>query len=82
MQLDEVELEVLPRGDVAEPARVPLGHVGQGVELIRVEHALRNLDAQHLEVRGLTLAVGAAHQAERAPLVRADLAALETIQDA
>ena len=44
------------------------------------EHALRDLHAQHLRVVGLALAVGAAHEPEGAPLVGADLAALELRQ--
>ena len=46
----------------------------------RRDHALRNLDAHHLRVGGLTLPVGATQQAERAPLVRRDLAPLELSQ--
>ena len=46
----------------------------------RRDHALRDLHAQHLRVGGLALPVGAAHQAERAPLVGRDLAALELRQ--
>src|SRR4029077_19852766 len=41
------------------------------------QQPLRDLDAQHLRVVRLALPVGAAHQPERAPLVRPDLAALE-----
>ena len=46
----------------------------------RVEDALRNLDAQHLHVAGLPLAVGAAHQPEHPPLVGRQLAALESLE--
>ena len=45
-----------------------------------VEHALRNLDAQHLHVAGLPLAVGAADEAEHPPLVGRQLAALEFLE--
>ena len=76
VQLDEVELDVLPRGDVAELARVLLPRRRQRVELGAVENALRNLHPQHRRVVGLPLTVGAAHQAERPPLVGRDLAAL------
>ena len=44
--------------------------IGEGLELRRVEDALRDLDAQHLRVARLPLAVGAAHQPERPPLIR------------
>ena len=76
VQLDEMELDVLTRGDVAEAARVALADVGQRVELRAGEDALRNLHAQHLRVFRLTLSVGAAHQPERAPLIGRHLAAL------
>ena len=78
-QLHEVKLQVLPRGDVPEPARIALGHVGQRVNLRDVHQTLRDLDANHLHVR-LPLPVGAAQQAERAPLIRAELAALERFE--
>jgi hypothetical protein len=74
-----MKLQVLTRGDVSEPARIPLGHVSQCVELLGVAQALRELDANHLHVR-LPLPVGAAQQAERAPLIRAELAALERFE--
>ena len=77
VQRHEVELHVLPRGDVPEPARVTLGDVRERVELCRVEDALRDLDAQHLRVGVLPLTVGAAQQPELPPFVRRDLAALE-----
>ena len=63
-----------------KPPRVPLADVGERDELIAREHALRNLDAQHLRVVGLTLPVGAAHETERAPLVRRHLAALVSLE--
>ena len=77
MQLDEVQLDVLPRRDVAEAARVAFGDVGHRVELIAGQDALRNLDPHHLRVAGLPLPVGAAQQAKRAPLVGTNLSALE-----
>ena len=78
VQLEEVQLDVLPRGDVPEAAGVPLGDVRQRVQLRLAEDALRNLHAQHLGVAGLPLTVRAPQQPERPPLVRSDLAALET----
>ena len=75
-----MKLDVLSRRDVAEAARVPRAHVGQRLELIGAQHALRDLHAQHLRVRRLPLAVGAAHQAEGAPLVRRELPALVALE--
>ena len=80
VQLDEMKLDVLPRGDVAEAARESLADLGQRLELRRGEHALRNLDAQHLHVARLPLAVGAADEAEHAPLIGRQLAALELLE--
>ena len=77
VQLQEVQLNVLARGDVAESARVALGDLRHRVELRHVENALRDLHPQHLGIAGLPLAVGAAHQPEAAPFVGTDLAALE-----
>ena len=80
VQLDEVELHVLPRGDVAEPARVALADVGERLELVGGQHALRNLHPQHLRVFRLPLTVGAADQPERAPLIGRHLAALVALE--
>lgn len=48
IQLDEVELDVLPGGDVAPPSRVRLGDVGEHLELIGRERSVGGLDADHL----------------------------------
>jgi hypothetical protein len=61
VQLHEVELDVLAGRDVAEAPRPALGHVGEGLELGRLEDPLGNLDPQHLHVARLSLAVRAAH---------------------
>src|SRR5690606_29866047 len=74
--LDEVELEVLPRRDVAEAARPRVGHVGQRIELVGRDDALRRLDAEHVQILDLPLPVGPAHQAEPPPIVARDLAPL------
>ena len=63
-----------------EAARPALGRVGHGIELGRVEDALRDLDAEHLGVARLALPVGAADQPVRAPLIRPELAALEACE--
>ena len=80
VELHEMELDVLPRGDVAEAARELLAYIGERLELRGGEDALRNLDAQHLHVAGLPLAVGAPHEAEHAPLIGRQLAALELLE--
>ena len=77
VQLHEMELHVLPRGDVAEAARIEVRDVGERLELRAGQQPLRDLDAQHLRVLRLPLAVGAAHEPEGPPLVGPDLAALE-----
>ena len=82
VELQEVELDVLPRRDVPEAARVALGDVRERLELRPVEDALRDLDPQHLRVARLPLAVRAAHQAEGPPLVGRQLAALVGVERA
>src|SRR5262245_23848503 len=69
VQLDEMKLDVLTRGDVTEAPRVALAHVGKGCELVGCQDALRHLDAQHLRVGGLPLPVGAANEPKRTPLI-------------
>ncbi len=80
VELHEVELDILPRRDVTEPAREPLADFGERLELRGGENTLRNLDAQHLHVARLPLAVRAPHEAEHPPLVGGQLAALEFLQ--
>ncbi len=82
VELQEVELDVLPRRDVPEAARVALGDVRERLELRPVEDALRDLDPQHLRVARLPLAVRPAHQAEGPPLVGRQLAALVGVERA
>ena len=80
VQLHEMELDVLPRRDVAEAARVPLRHVGERVELLGGRACPAGSSRAASGVVGLPLAVGAAHEAERAPVVGRDLAALEPLE--
>lgn len=75
-----MKLDVLASRDVAETPRVLLGYRGQGVELPRIEHPLRHLDPEHVHVTVLPLPVGAAHEAERPPLIGPDFAALKLLQ--
>ena len=80
VQLDEVKLHVLPRRDVAESTRVPFGHFAERLELVRCQHALRNLHPQHLRVAALALAIRSPHQPELPPLVGRQFALLKTLQ--
>ena len=76
VQLHEMELHVLPRGDVPEAARVAFRHVRECLQLLARQHALRDLDAQHLRIVRLPLTVGPAHEPELPPLVGRELPAL------
>ncbi len=80
MQPHEVELHVLPRGQVRKPSRILVGDIGQHSERAARQHALRDLHAHHLRVVRLPLSVRAAHQPECAPLLCGDLAALESAE--
>jgi len=64
-----VDLDVLPRGDVAfVERRELLDHVGERVHLVRRDPAHRQLDPDHLDV-GLALAVDALLEAKAYELV-------------
>ena len=76
----EVELEVLPGGDVAEAPRVLLRHLGQRLQLLGGDQPLGELRPEHVQVALLPLAVVALEQAEGLPLLGADLAALPALQ--
>jgi hypothetical protein len=65
---------------VPEPAREPLADFGKGLELLRREDALRNLDAQHLHVTSLPLAIRTANKPEHTPLIGSEIAALELLE--
>ena len=64
LELDEVELHVLAGREVTPPARVGLRDVGARLELLGREAPVRHLDAEHLVVAALALAVDALVQAE------------------
>src|SRR5207249_694108 len=68
LELHEVKLHVLARGDVATAGRVRIPNLGEGTELRRCQNPRRNFDAEHLHAR-LPLAIGAMLQAEGAELV-------------
>src|SRR5581483_10891748 len=76
LQPDEVELNVLARGQMATSGRVGIGDVRQHAQLVAIQHARRDLNAHHLDSR-LTLAVNAMLQPERAKLFFRDFAAAE-----
>ena len=74
LELDEVELHVLAGGEVTPAPRVGLGDVGEHLELLGLDPAVRDLDPHHLVVTALALAVDALVQAEDAEHVLVDLA--------
>ena len=65
-QLDPVELDVLPRGEMAVAFVVFPRDVGQHAQLLRRQRAVRHGDAQHV---GVELQVEPVHQAQRLELV-------------
>src|SRR5207249_11783814 len=73
-----VDLDVLARRDVCDPAPIAVRHVGEAVELVGGEHAARDLDALHV-ARGVELVVEAVGEADRAPLVARELATDEAV---
>src|SRR5207249_5206487 len=73
-----VDLDVLARRDVCDPAPIAVRHVGEAVELVGGEHAARYLDALHV-ARVVELVVEAVGEADRAPLVPRELAADEAV---
>ena len=70
-QRGPVELDVLARGEVAVALVVFAGDMAEHTQLLRVERAVGNGDAQHV---GVKLQVDPVHQAQRPELVFADLA--------
>ncbi len=73
LELHEVELDVLPGGQVAPAAAVALGDVGETVELVGEDGPVRRLDPYHLVVAALALTVDAVGQAEDLEHVLVDL---------
>lgn len=57
VQVHEVQLHVLAGGDVEDGVRVLLGHLGQHLELLGGDPAVRDLDPQH--ARGVPDGLGA-----------------------
>ena len=74
LEFHEVELDVLAGRDVAPTARVRVGEVAHEVELLGEQTAVGDLDAHHLVVAALTLAVDAVVQPEDAEDVVVELA--------
>jgi hypothetical protein len=73
LELDEVELHVLPGGDVAPAPRVAVRDVGHEVELVGQQPAPRNLHPHHLVVPALALTVDAVVEAEDAEGILLDV---------
>jgi hypothetical protein len=71
LQPDPVELQVLPRGEVAVALVVAARDVGQLAQLPGRERAVGHGDAQHV---GMQLQIESVHQAQRLELVFAELA--------
>ena len=74
LELHVVELDVLAGGEVAPAPRVALGDVGHAVELLGGDRAAGRLDADHLVVAALALAVDAVVEPEDAEDVVVELA--------
>ena len=70
-ELDPVELEVLPRGEMAVAPVVDARHMGELAELVRRKRAVRDRDPQHI---GVELQVHPVHQPQRLELVLGQLA--------
>ena len=66
LELDPVELDVLPRGEMAVAAVILLGDLGELAHLPRRQRAIGNGDAQHI---GVELQIEAVHQPQRPELV-------------
>ena len=65
-ELDPVELEILPRGEMAVVAVVAPRDMRERAQLIRRQRAVGNGDAQHI---GMKLQIDAVHQPQRLELV-------------
>ena len=74
LELHVVELDVLAGGEVAPAPRVGVGDVGHAVELVGGDDPARRLDADHLVVAALALAVDAVVQTEDAEDVVVEVA--------
>src|SRR5436309_13385368 len=77
-ELHKVELNILARGEMSASRRVIIRNPSKYAQLLRLQHARRDLHAQHLEPR-LSLAVGAVLQTEGPELLRGNLAALKLL---
>src|SRR5580698_9859449 len=64
LDCEPVQLDVLPRRNVGDTTSILRGDVGDDVELMRRQQAIRKADAHHEVLAGLTLAGGAAGYAE------------------
>ena len=70
-ELDPVELDVLPRGEMAVTAVVSARHVREHAHLVGGQRAVGNRDPQHI---GVQLQIDPVHEAQRLELVFRQLA--------
>ena len=70
-ELDPVELNVLPRGEMAIATVIAARHIGELAHLIGGERAIRDGDPQHV---GMQLQIDAVHQPQRLELILIELA--------
>src|SRR6266403_2218304 len=77
-ELHKVELNIFARGEMSASRRVIIRNPGKHAQMVRLQHARRDLHAQHLEPR-LPLAICAVLQTEGPELLRGDLAALKLL---
>ena len=71
LELDPVELDVLPRGEMPVAAIVTAGDMREHAQLLRRQRAVGDGGAQHV---GVELQIDAIHQAQRLELVLGQLA--------
>ncbi len=70
-ELDPVELDVLPRGEVAVAAIITPRHMREPPHLLRRQRAVGDRDAEHI---GVQLQIDAVHQSQRLEFVLGEFA--------
>jgi hypothetical protein len=76
--LYEVELDILPRRDVADASRVGVSQPRKAPQLIRRQPSKGDLDPDHLNA-GLTLAIDAMLEAKRFEDIAGDLSGIQAL---